>query len=66
MFSTTITQTIALSELIARVWHSGCLTVSERQVLKSVLLTSSLSDEDRAAIDRLLHAVRRGWIELPD
>ena len=66
MFSSTIPSTIAISEIAVRVWHSGRLTLSERQALKTVLLEHQISEEDRAAIDRLLHAVRRGWIELLD
>ncbi|MDC0831538.1 hypothetical protein POG22_00750 [Geitlerinema sp. CS-897] len=66
MFSSTISSTIAISEVVVRVWRSGCLTLSERQALRTVLLENRMSEEDRAAIDRLLHAVRRGWIEMLD
>ncbi|USR90265.1 hypothetical protein NEA10_15635 [Phormidium yuhuli AB48] len=62
MFTSTTPSGISLSELAAQVWNSGKISSQERQVLRSLFLNHLLSDEEIAAIDRLLHAIRRGWI----
>lgn len=51
-----------LAELFSRVWESRCLTMSDRWGLSRALLSCSLDLEDLAAIDRIVHAVRRGWL----
>jgi hypothetical protein len=56
----------ALSELFAQAISSGCLTVGNHYKLRAALLDDSLSDDERAAIDRLLYAVRKGRICLVD
>lgn len=56
----------ALSELFAQASTSGCLTLADCYGLRAALLEDSLSEEERAAIDRLLHAVRQGRIHLMD
>ncbi|TVR11115.1 MAG: hypothetical protein EA395_08155 [Phormidium sp. GEM2.Bin31] len=64
MFTSTTPSGITLSELAARVWHSGQISSQDRQVLRSLFLNHLLSEEDIAAVDRLLHAIRRGWITM--
>lgn len=56
----------ALSEIFAQASSSGYLTVADRDGLKFALLDESLSSEERAAIDRLLYAVRKGRLRLVD
>jgi hypothetical protein len=56
----------ALSEIFAQAASSGYLTVADRDGLKAALLDESLSREERAAIDRLLYAVRKGRLRLVD
>ncbi len=51
-----------LAELFSRVWESRCLTMNDRWSLSRALLSCSLDIEDLAAIDRIIHAVRRGWL----
>lgn len=53
-----------VSELFFQIWRSGKITRTDRYSLRAALLEESLSEEDKAAIDRLLHAVRRGWLLL--
>lgn len=53
-----------LSELFAQASDYGYLTRVDRYRLMMALLESSLSDEEQAAIDRLLYGVRRGRIRL--
>lgn len=55
-----------IAELFYQVCHSGNLTRADRWGLMSALLGSTLSLEDREAIDRLLHAARRGWVAILD
>ncbi|MCC5899886.1 MAG: hypothetical protein JJU32_18460 [Phormidium sp. BM_Day4_Bin.17] len=64
MFTSTTPSGITLSELAARVWNSGKISSQDRQVLRSLFLNNFPSDEDIAAVDRLLHAIRRGWITM--
>ena len=51
-----------ISEIFFQIWCSGRITRTDRHGLKSALLEEVLDQEDQAAIDRLLHAVRRGWL----
>ncbi|WP_159783231.1 hypothetical protein [Sodalinema gerasimenkoae] len=64
MFTSTTPSGVTLSELAARVWNSGKISSQDRQVLRSLFLNNLPSDEDIAAVDRLLHAIRRGWITM--
>jgi hypothetical protein len=49
-----------ISDLFAQVSSSGQITLADQYVLKAALLDGSLTDEERASIDRLLHAFCRG------
>lgn len=53
-----------LSELFAQASNCGYLTRIDRYGLMMALLEFPLSDEEQAAIDRLLYAVCRGRIRL--
>lgn len=55
-----------IAELVFQVYHSGLLTLTHRQQLKTAILEQTLSEEDQTAINRLLHAVRRGWLKIVD
>lgn len=55
-----------IAELVFQVYHSGLLTLTHRQQLKTAILEQTLSEEDQTAINRLLHAVRRGWLKVVD
>lgn len=57
---------MSIAELFTKVWQSGRLTRTDRQELKAVLLEPSVPEEDQVTIDRLLHAVRRGWLVVVD
>ncbi|NJK28295.1 MAG: hypothetical protein HC925_07180 [Coleofasciculaceae cyanobacterium SM2_3_26] len=52
------------SDLFFNIWHSGQLTPGDRNSLKSFLLQDCLDTSERDAIDRVLHAIRRGWIQV--
>lgn len=56
----------AIAELFYHVCQSGKLTRTDRYGLMFALLECGLSEEDRAAIDRLIHATRRGWVTILD
>ena len=55
-----------VAELFYRVSHSGNMTSTESRGLMRALCESALSDEDRDAVNRLLHAIRRGWVRISD
>ena len=56
----------SIAEVFSEVWDSGEITRHERKELQSGLLKGDLSNDDYAAIDRLVHAVKRGWLSLGD
>jgi hypothetical protein len=55
-----------IAELVFQVYRSGFLTTEHRKQLRSLFLDYDLSEEDTTAINRLLHAVRRGWLKVVD
>ena len=54
----------AIAAVFSEVWDSGKITQQERDELRAALLYGELSSDDYAAIDRLVHAVKRGWLSL--
>ncbi len=56
----------SLSEVFSQACESGKMTPAERQGLQSALLDHTLSEEEQATINRLLYAVRRGWLDFQD
>jgi hypothetical protein len=50
----------AISDLFAHASNSGILTLADRYGLMAAILEESISEEERAAIDRLLRALLRG------
>ncbi|MEG3977187.1 MULTISPECIES: hypothetical protein [unclassified Microcoleus] len=65
MTQTLLTQS-SIAELVFQVYHSGLLTPTHRRQLQTALLNDRLTEEDQTAINRLLHAVRRGWLKVVD
>lgn len=55
-----------IAELFYQVCQAGHLTRSDRQTIMSAFLSGALTDEEKSAINRLVHAVRRGWLKLLD
>lgn len=51
-----------LSSLFVRTYESGVLTLADRCIIRAILLSGSLSEEEQRIINRRLHAVRRNWI----
>ncbi|MCC5896925.1 MAG: hypothetical protein JJU32_03275 [Phormidium sp. BM_Day4_Bin.17] len=51
-----------VTDLFFQVWCAGTVGPDDRCQVRDVLLTDSMSEEDRLAIDRLIHCVRRGWL----
>ena len=54
-----------IAELFYQITHSGNLTRTESQGLRA-LCQSALGEDDRDAVNRLLHAIRRGWVRISD
>lgn len=55
-----------VADIFGQAWSSGRLTYSARQQLQAAFLNGVLSEDECAAIDRLFHAVRRGWLKIID
>lgn len=55
-----------LSEKFSNIYNAGKVTGSELQNLKSIVLNPAISEEDVYLVDRLFHAVKRGWLEVVD
>lgn len=55
----------AIAELFYQVSHSGNLTRKDSHGLRA-LCESTLTEDDRDAVNRLLHAIRRGWVRISD
>ncbi|HIK26937.1 MAG: hypothetical protein N3E45_09675 [Oscillatoriaceae bacterium SKW80] len=55
-----------LSELCFQVWKTGYLNKTHRQQIKAALLSDGLNEQDQRLINRLLYAVRRGWLYTSD
>ncbi|USR92844.1 hypothetical protein NEA10_09060 [Phormidium yuhuli AB48] len=51
-----------LSDFFFQVWENGKLTKADRLQLRSYLLSDRLTEADYTLLNRLLHAVRRGWV----
>ena len=62
----TLLPEVIIAELVFQVYRSGILTTEHRKQLKSLFLYHHLSEEDTTAINRLFHAVRRGWLSIAD
>ncbi len=54
----------AVSDIFAQASHSGKLTPGDRYGLMAAMLSESLENEDRQAIERMLYAIRRGRLSL--
>lgn len=54
----------AISDLFAQVSNSGKITLADRYGLMAAVLGDSLSEDERAAVDRLLHALCRGRMKV--
>ena len=52
------------SDVFFQIWCSGRITQDHRSELKSAFLGDRLGEEEKAAVDRMLHAIRRGWLVL--
>ncbi len=64
--SSNILPKFLLSQICFEVWQTGQINKLHRQQIKTALLADSLNVQDYRLINRLLYAVRRGWLELAD
>ncbi len=54
----------SVDDLFAQIWQSGYVSLHARHVLRSLLLEEAYTQDEQATIDRLLYAVRRGWLKV--
>ena len=62
----TLLPEVIIAELVFQVYRTGILTLEHRKQLRNLFLYHNLSEEDTTAINRLLHAIRRGWLRISD
>ena len=56
----------AIPEMFAQISTTGKVTVADRYGLKAAILNTTTTEEELYLINRLLHALRRGRIQLVD
>ncbi|MEG4006109.1 hypothetical protein QUA41_26990 [Microcoleus sp. Pol11C1] len=54
----------AISEMLASVTDTGCLTLADRYGLMAAVLDDSLDEEQRHSINRLLRSVIKGRVKI--
>ena len=54
----------AIDDLFAQVSNSGKITLADRYGLMAALLEDSLTEDEKAAIDRLLYSLCRGKMKV--
>ncbi|MDJ0554755.1 MAG: hypothetical protein QNJ68_10000 [Microcoleaceae cyanobacterium MO_207.B10] len=57
---------VIIAELVFQVYRSGILTQEHRKQLRNLFLNYNLTEEDTTAINRIFHAIRRGWLRIAD
>jgi hypothetical protein len=57
---------LTVTEIFSHIYSMGTITQRDRQFLQQALLEESLSEEEITLIDRLVYAVRRGWLKMID
>ena len=55
---------ISLEELFGQVMFSSVITPQDRQIIKNLILSGVLTEDEKTIINRLLYNVHRGWVEL--
>ncbi|MBO9997607.1 MAG: hypothetical protein J7641_01145 [Cyanobacteria bacterium SID2] len=54
----------AISEMMASVTETGCVTLADRYGLLAAVLDDTLDDEDRRSANRLLRSIVRGRVKV--
>ncbi|MGE5658646.1 MAG: hypothetical protein ACM37W_18765 [Actinomycetota bacterium] len=58
------THLLSLEELLINIASSRQITAFDFNFLSLVLLSGELNEEDKRAVQRVFHALRRGWLTL--
>ena len=61
---TTTDLTNKLNAILANASCQGVLSHRDRKILKEAIISSSFDEEAQQLVNRLLHAIRRGWVRL--
>jgi hypothetical protein len=54
----------AIAELFAQTTRTGVITKADRYGLMAAILDETITQEEKQAIDRMLHALRRGRLRM--
>ncbi|HLO52128.1 MAG TPA: hypothetical protein VK211_27255 [Kamptonema sp.] len=60
----TTNTTYILNAVLANASSKGVLSPSDRMMLKEAIVSSTFDEEAQQLVNRLLHAIRRGWVTL--
>lgn len=52
----------SVAEIFSKTWYEGKIMPCDREGLMWAFLCDEIEEEEHAAIDRMLYAVKRGWI----
>ncbi|WP_199248397.1 hypothetical protein [[Phormidium] sp. ETS-05] len=53
-----------MAKIFCQIYRYGYIDNKKRQHLQSLLLKESLSEEEKILLDRILYAVRQGWVTI--
>jgi len=56
--------TNSFADLFTRAFRSGKITLVERYELMSAVVEEKLNEEEKATVDRMLHALCRGHLQV--
>ncbi|MDB9313245.1 hypothetical protein PN462_09055 [Spirulina sp. CS-785/01] len=54
----------AISEILASASETGVLSLSDRYGLMAAVMDEALSEEEQRSLNRILHSVRRGRVQI--
>ncbi len=66
MYAKSFNSELTLAEVFFQVYQQGRIDRNHRQHLRATLLKEQVSEEEQTAINRLLYAVRRGWLQVAE
>lgn len=55
---------MGMAKLFFHIYRSGYIDVTNRQHLQHILLQEYVSEEEKLYLDRILYAVRKGWVKV--
>ncbi len=54
----------SMDQLFFQIYRHGYIDKKKSQYLRNILLQESVSEEEKIYVDRILYAVRQGWVRI--